>query len=100
MLPVLGKKAVLEWCMCERRFDWIIVCMSEMWKNSIIKSALYTYSSYTQLASSAVFLSKDILNIIAGSGKMIKRCPFRKIKRLGRTAIQYYVMGSEDVTEF
>ncbi|GFU97804.1 hypothetical protein TNCV_2532761 [Trichonephila clavipes] len=32
MLPVLGKKAVLEWCMCERRFDWIIVFMSEMWK--------------------------------------------------------------------
>ncbi|GFV98467.1 hypothetical protein TNCV_624261 [Trichonephila clavipes] len=32
MLPVFGKKAVLEWCMCERRFDWIIVCMSEMWK--------------------------------------------------------------------
>ncbi|GFW38547.1 uncharacterized protein TNCV_4149201 [Trichonephila clavipes] len=31
MLPVLGKKAVLELCM-ERRFDWIIVCMSEMWK--------------------------------------------------------------------
>ncbi|GFV07568.1 hypothetical protein TNCV_4940741 [Trichonephila clavipes] len=32
MLPVLGKKAVLEWCMCERRFDWIIVCMSKTWK--------------------------------------------------------------------
>ncbi|GFY22618.1 hypothetical protein TNCV_2178791 [Trichonephila clavipes] len=32
MLPVLGKKAVLEWCMCEKSFDWIIVWMSEMWK--------------------------------------------------------------------
>ncbi|GFY13438.1 hypothetical protein TNCV_1803091 [Trichonephila clavipes] len=32
MCPVHGKKAVLESCMCERRFDWIIVCMSKMWK--------------------------------------------------------------------
>ncbi|GFS94452.1 teneurin-a [Trichonephila clavipes] len=33
MLPVLGKKAVLEWCMCVcERFDWIVVCMSKMWK--------------------------------------------------------------------
>ncbi|GFU47271.1 hypothetical protein TNCV_3742421 [Trichonephila clavipes] len=33
MLPALGKKAVLEWCMCVcERFDWILVCMSEMGK--------------------------------------------------------------------
>ncbi|GFU47257.1 hypothetical protein TNCV_1299271 [Trichonephila clavipes] len=65
MLPALGKKAVLEWCMCLcERFDWILVCMSEMGK----KYGIERKNGHPALREKA---SRSISPLIDGTTRMM-----------------------------